>query len=39
MEKTVKMAILYVESVDDESFLNSNMLEKDFMGRDALRIA
>jgi len=33
------MAILYIENVDDENFLTSVMLEKDFSGRDSLRIA
>ena len=33
------MALLYIESVDDENFLTHVMTEKDFSGRDSLRIA
>lgn len=33
------MAIDYIESVDDENFLTTVMLEKDYTGRDSLRIA
>jgi len=33
------MLINYIESVDDENFLTTIMLEKDYSGRDALTIA
>ena len=33
------MIIEYIESVDDENFLTSVMLEKDYIGRDSLQIA
>ena len=33
------MIIEYIESVDDENFLTSVMLEKDYSGRDSLQIA
>lgn len=39
MGKTMSMAIDYIESVDDENFLTTVMLEKDYTGRDSLRIA
>ena len=39
MKITMKMAIQYIETVDDENFLTTVMLERDFSGRDALRIA
>lgn len=39
MDQTKKMALLYIESVDDENFLTHVMTEKDFAGRDSLRIA
>jgi hypothetical protein len=39
MDITMKMAIKYIESVDDENFLTVVMLEKDYSGRDSLRIA
>lgn len=39
MKTTMDMAISYIDSVDDENFLTSVMLERDFSGRDALRIA
>ena len=39
MDQTMKMAIQYIEEVDDENFLTSVMLERDYSGRDALRIA
>lgn len=39
MAKTMSMAIDYIESVDDENFLTTVMLEKDYTGRDSLRIA
>jgi hypothetical protein len=38
MATTMEMAIFYIDSVDDENFLTSVMLEKDFSGRDSLRI-
>ena len=39
MDQTMKMALLYIESVDDENFLTHVMTEKDYSGRDSLRIA
>ena len=39
MGKTMAMAIDYIEAVDDENFLTTVMLEKDYTGRDSLRIA
>ena len=39
MKTTMEMAIQYIESVDDENFLTAVMLERDFSGRDALRIS
>lgn len=39
MKTTMEMAIQYIECVDDENFLTTVMLERDFSGRDALRIA
>ena len=39
MNFIVKMAIIYIESVDDENFLTAAMLEKDYSGRDSLQIA
>ena len=39
MKTTMNMAIAYIESVDDENFLTAVMLERDFSGRDAMRIA
>lgn len=33
------MALQYIESVDDEHFLTNMMLEQDYIGRDALKIA
>lgn len=35
----MKMVQLYIEAVDDENFLTHVMTEKDYSGRDALRIA
>ena len=35
----MQMAIIYIQSVDDENFLTAVMLETDFSGRDSLRIA
>ena len=35
----MQLAIQYIECVDDENFLTTVMLERDFSGRDALRIA
>ena len=34
----MKMALQYIEEVDDENFLTAVLNEKDFSGRDALRI-
>ena len=39
MSKTMSMAKDYIESVDDENFLTTVILEKDYNGRDSLRIA
>lgn len=39
MEQVKVMIIEYIESVDDENFLTSVMLEKDFTNRDSLQIA
>ena len=39
MKTTMEMAIQYIDAVDDENFLTSVMLERDFSGRDALQIA
>ena len=39
MEQIMEMAINYIESVDDENFLTEVMLEKDYSGRDSLKIA
>jgi hypothetical protein len=39
MNTTMEMAILFIKSVDDENFLTHVMIEKDFSGRDSLRIA
>jgi hypothetical protein len=39
MKITLDMAIQYIEAVDDENFLTKVMMERDFSGRDALRIA
>jgi len=33
------MLINYIDSVDDENFLTTIVLEKDYSGRDALTIA
>ena len=39
MNFIMKMAITYIESVDDENFLTAVMLEKDYSRRDSLKIA
>ena len=39
MDKIVKIAILYIDAVDDENFLTAISLEQDFIGRDSLQIA
>ena len=39
MDQTKIMIIEYIASVDDENFLTSVMLEKDYSGRDSLAIA
>ena len=39
MKTTMQMAINYIECVDDENFLTWVVLERDFSGRDSLRIA
>jgi hypothetical protein len=33
------MAIQYIDCVEDEKFLTNLMLEKDYSGRDSLKIA
>jgi len=38
-DQIMNMAINYIESVDDENFLTAVMLEKDYSGRDSLKIA
>jgi len=39
MKTIMEMTLQYIETVDDENFLTAVMLERDFTGRDALRIA
>ena len=39
MDQVKMMITEYIESVDDENFLTSVMLEKDYNGRDSLQIA
>ena len=39
MNNIMRMAQEYIEAVDEENFLTAVMLEKDYSGRDALRIA
>ena len=39
MGQIMKMGLDYIESVDDENFLTSVMIEKDYSGRDSLQIA
>ena len=38
-EKIMTMATLYIEAVDDEEFLTMMTLEKDFSGRDLLKVS
>lgn len=38
MRSIMIMALEYIQSVDDENFLTTVLLEKDFEGRDSLRI-
>ena len=38
MDRIMTMAQEYIEAVDEENFLTTVMLEKDYSGRDALRI-
>ena len=38
-DKVMKIAILYINSVDDENCMTSYVLEKDYNHRDALKIA
>jgi len=33
------MILLYLDQVDDENLLTALVIEKDFLGRDSLRIA
>jgi hypothetical protein len=37
--KVMNIAILYINSVDDENCMTSYVLEKDYINRDALKIA
>ena len=39
MKQLLVMLNHYIESVDDENFLTTIMLEKDYSGRDTLKIA
>lgn len=39
MKMTMDLMLNYIDSVDDENFLTTIMLEKDYSGRDSLRIA
>lgn len=39
MEQVKIMIIEYIESIDNENFLTSIMLEKDYNNRDSLQIA
>jgi len=39
MDQVMTLIIEYIDSVDDENFLTSILLEKDFNGRDSLQIA
>jgi hypothetical protein len=36
MDQVKTMIIEYIESIDDENFLTTIMLEKDYSGRDSL---
>lgn len=36
MDQVMTLIIEYIDSVDDENFLTSILLEKDFNGRDSL---
>ena len=38
-ERILKMALTYIDSVDDENFLTNMMLERDYSNRDCLTIA
>mmetsp|Transcript_17456 Transcript_17456/g.26903 ORF Transcript_17456/g.26903 Transcript_17456/m.26903 type:complete len:115 (+) Transcript_17456:552-896(+) len=39
MAKIIEACLIYIDCVDDENFLTTIMLERDFSGRDPLRIA
>ena len=39
MTQIMKTALIYIEQVDDENFLTHVMTEKDYSGRDSLKIA
>ena len=39
MGQTLNMALKYIESIDDDNFLTTVLLEKDYSNRDCLRIA
>lgn len=38
-EKLLKIMIIYIECIDDENFLTAIMKEKDYSGRDSLKIS
>ena len=38
INRLLNIALIYIDSVDDENFLTTIMLERDFTGRDPLRI-
>ena len=39
MKITMDLMLTYIDAVDDENFLTTVLNEKDYSGRDALRIA
>jgi hypothetical protein len=39
MKTILKLMLNYIDTVDNENFLTNLVLEKDYSGRDALRIA
>mmetsp|Transcript_12333 Transcript_12333/g.19135 ORF Transcript_12333/g.19135 Transcript_12333/m.19135 type:complete len:153 (-) Transcript_12333:1932-2390(-) len=39
MDQVMEMAIEFIQEIDDENFLNTIMLEKDYENRDVLQIA
>ena len=38
-DQIMNMILMYLDEVDDENFLTALVTEKDFSGRDSLRIA